>query len=580
MLGKKRTDATLDAIDRSYAVIEFDRDGFIRTANKNFLDCMGYAIDEIRGKHHKIFCDSEYAASRDYDLFWKRLREGKQLTDQFLRYGKGGREVWIQASYAPVIDAKGYVEGVKKFATDITESKRKDAEVASKLAALDRSQAIIEFDLSGNILTANANFLVAVGYELDEIRGKHHSIFCERSYSQSSAYREFWNELSQGVFKKGEFKRLAKDGSEIWIEATYNPILDFAGRPYKIVKFASDVTSQVQSRRQFEILSTVANETSNSVIITDASGKIEYVNPGFTRLTGYSAEEVLGKTPGSVLQGAHTSVETIERIRRNLRDRKPFYEEILNYNKAGEPHWISLAINPVFDEHGKLERFVSVQADIHKTKIESLEFHARFDAIYSCSAIAEWEPSGSFVKQNEYLDELVGTRNSADPRCELESILGREGIADLRKGKSVSKSIEWPSVSERPLTLESLFSPLYGVDGAVSKIIMFATNSTSLRQKIFDETNRAMSSTIESSADISNVVSTINEIADQTKLLALNATIEAARAGEAGRGFSVVASEVKELAQRSTLAASEIDSIVARSKASIEALSLALQDIN
>ncbi|MDH3662755.1 MAG: PAS domain-containing protein [Alphaproteobacteria bacterium] len=202
----------LTAIDRSQAVIEFDLDGTIRTANQNFLSAMGYQLSEIVGQHHRMFVDPAEAASPSYAQFWQDLRAGKFASSQYKRIAKGAREVWIQASYNPILDAEGKPTGVVKFATDITEQKRMAADAAGKIDAISRSQAVIEFDLAGEIQTANDNFLSAMGYRLDEIRGRHHRMFVEHDYADSQAYKDFWAALARGEFQSSEYKRLGKGG--------------------------------------------------------------------------------------------------------------------------------------------------------------------------------------------------------------------------------------------------------------------------------------------------------------------------------------------------------------------------------
>ncbi len=238
--------AIMDAMGKSQAIIEFDLTGKILKANENFCKALGYEASEIIGKHHSMFVETAFAASPDYKEFWAKLNRGEFEQRQFKRIGKGGREVWIEASYNPVFRG-GKPYKVVKFATDITASKIRAMEDAGKLAALSRSQAIIEFTPKGEIITANENFCNALGYKLDEISGKHHSMFCQADYVHSDAYKQFWNELSAGKFQSDEFLRIGKGGKEVWIQATYNPIFDEAGKVFRVVKFATDVTDRVHA---------------------------------------------------------------------------------------------------------------------------------------------------------------------------------------------------------------------------------------------------------------------------------------------------------------------------------------------
>lgn len=234
--------ATLAAISRSQAIIEFTPDGQILAANENFLKTMGYDLPEIVGQHHRMFVEPGEASSTDYRAFWDSLKTGTYHSREFKRIAKGGREVWIQASYNPVLSRDGNVIKIVKSAADVTTQKLEAADAHGQMDAISRSQAVIEFNLSGEILKANDNFCSALGYRRDEIVGRHHAMFVDSAYAQSDEYREFWRKLSRGEFHSGEYQRLGKGGRPVWIQASYNPIFDMNGRPFKVVKYASDIT--------------------------------------------------------------------------------------------------------------------------------------------------------------------------------------------------------------------------------------------------------------------------------------------------------------------------------------------------
>ncbi|MFK8025603.1 MAG: PAS domain S-box protein [Ilumatobacter sp.] len=235
---------TLDSLSRSQAVIEFDPDGTIRGANANFLATMGYELDEIVGRHHRIFIDPVEASHSRYQEFWKALGAGEFRSGEFCRFSKSGDEVWIQATYNPVFASDGSVERVVKFASDITEQKQ----IARR--TLDRTQAFIEFQPDGTIRAANELFLSTVGYSLEEIRGKHHRIFMTPEERDAPEYEQFWPSLAAGEFRRGEFRRLAKDGSEIWLTGVYNPIFNHDGEVVRVTKTVSDITEQIHARQQ------------------------------------------------------------------------------------------------------------------------------------------------------------------------------------------------------------------------------------------------------------------------------------------------------------------------------------------
>ncbi len=256
-----------DAISRAQAVIEFNMDGTIITANENFLKALGYSLGEIQGKHHSMFVEPSFRDSAAYREFWATLNQGQYQAAEYKRIGKGGKEVWILASYNPVFDEKGKPFKVVKFATDVTEQKLKTADLAGQIAAIGKSQAVIEFKMDGTISGANENFLSTLGYSLGEIQGKHHSMFVDAAERDGGGYREFWANLNRGVYQAGEFKRIGRGGKEVWIQASYNPILDLNGKPFKVVKYAADTTKQVLNR--------MANEKVRGMMESVAAGAEE-----------------------------------------------------------------------------------------------------------------------------------------------------------------------------------------------------------------------------------------------------------------------------------------------------------------
>ncbi|WP_117183129.1 methyl-accepting chemotaxis protein [Pseudomonas capsici] len=238
----------MGALERSMAVAEFDLDGKLIRANDNFLTAMGYRAEELTGKNHREFCSPALSRSSQYSELWASLRAGRFVSGTFQRVDKNGHGVWLEASYNPVLDAQGKPFKVVKYALDVTQKVMQDSESRGKLAAVDRAMAVCEFDLNGNVLTANNNFLNVMGYALNEIKGKHHRGFCEQGLVNSSEYGDFWRRLNQGEFFSGQFKRLGKHGKVVWLEATYNPVYDAEGKLFKIVKFASDITEHVEKQ--------------------------------------------------------------------------------------------------------------------------------------------------------------------------------------------------------------------------------------------------------------------------------------------------------------------------------------------
>ncbi|OHC24136.1 MAG: pili assembly chaperone [Pseudomonadales bacterium RIFCSPHIGHO2_02_FULL_60_43] len=258
------------AVDRSTAMIEFKPDGTIVSANENLLATMGYRLEEIVGQHHRIFCFPDYQASAEYRKFWQRLAAGEFIRERFLRRHKQGQEVWLEASYNPIKGPDGRIEGVLKLATDITALVAREQEQNSMVEAISRSMAVIAFNPKGEVLEANENFEQTMGYRLNEIRGKHHRMFCTREEADSAEYRRFWERLNKGEFFSGRFQRINRHGDTIWLSATYNPVFDASGRLYKVVKFARDVTGLVRQQQAESEAAKLAYEISQQ---TDESAR-------------------------------------------------------------------------------------------------------------------------------------------------------------------------------------------------------------------------------------------------------------------------------------------------------------------
>ena len=312
------------AVSKSQAVIEFELDGTIITANENFLSVLGYRMEEIQGKHHRMFVDDTYRQSPAYREFWAKLNRGEFDAGEFKRIGKGGKEVWINASYNPILDRSGKPVKVVKFATDITAVKLKNADYEGQLAAISKAQAVIEFNLDGTIITANDNFLSTLGYSLDEVKGKHHSLFVDSAYRVSAEYRQFWTDLNAGKFQAAEYKRFGKGGKEVWIQASYNPILDLNGKPFKVVKYATDVTGQVKQREELQILlQKVANNSTSmsaaaeelTAVSTQMSANAEETSAQANVVS--AASEQVSKNVQTVATSAEEMTASIKEIAKN-----------------------------------------------------------------------------------------------------------------------------------------------------------------------------------------------------------------------------------------------------------------------
>ena len=353
----------IQALDRVQAVIEFDLQGNVLHANSNFLATFGYTLEELVGRNHRQFCEPAYAGSTEYVAFWNHLGAGHVHSGEFKRVIKGGQTVWIQASYNPIFDAEGKPVRVVTFASDITQTKLRNADFEGKSEAINRVQAVIEFDLHGRVLFANPNFLGTFGYELSEVVGQHHRMFCPPAYARSTDYIAFWERLSRGEFNAGEYRRVGKNGEDIWIQASYNPIFDAEGKPLKVIKFATDITSIKQQTSEFESKITAISR-SQAVIEFDMQGHVLAANSNFLRTMGYTAKEAVGQHHKMFCEPALVISSDYRNFWANLAEGKFQSGRFRRVGKHGAEVWLQATYNPILDINGTPYRVVKFAMDI------------------------------------------------------------------------------------------------------------------------------------------------------------------------------------------------------------------------
>ncbi len=542
VVDRQNWEGQIKGINLSQAVVEFKMDGTILTANEKFLQTMGYRLDEIAGRSHSMFVLEEDKNSHVYKEFWARLNRGDFQSAEFRRVAKGGREVWLQASYTPVLDASGSPYKVVKLATEITKSVLDRQNWEGQIKGINLSQAVIEFKMDGTILSANENFLKTMGYRLQEIVGRHHSIFLTELDRNSYAYRDFWDNLNRGEFQTAEFKRIAKDGREVWLQASYTPILDGSDKPYKVVKFATDITPALVVRKEAVMLKGAVDNAATAIMMVDRNFIVTYVNETTKQLLDNHADEFRKVWPkfneknilGMCIDSFHKS---------------PNYQRQMLADPRNLPHRADISVGPLrfslcvsasYDLEGSYNGNILEWADVtdlRKKEAMNLDYAGQMLGVNRSLAVVTFQMDGTVTDANENflhstgyaLDEIVGRNHSTFVLEEERNTNDyRDFWIHLNRGEYQTAEYRRVGKNGKLIWLRGYYTPILDQNGKPYKVVKFAVDITE-RKLAAAELDRKVNSTLQ--------VVEAATIGDLTKELTVSGDDSMGRVGDGLRSF-------------------------------------------
>lgn len=519
---RKKSQGLMNAVNTAWASIEFTPDGIITSMNDNWEKALGYQREQMIGQHHRMFCSEDYVKSKDYTQFWKDLANGVVFSGEFLRKKNGGDDIWINASYAPIKDENGKVYKVIKIASDITEQKEKNINYEGQIKSINEAQAVIEFNMDGTIITANDNFLRATGYSLNEIEGKHHRMFCDPAYARSQEYKEFWETLNRGEFFTGEYLRKTKSGDDLWLQANYNPIINYDGQPIKVVKFASNITEKVKALEELKRVVSIVVDKGNLRERADLKN-----------ITGSEAE--LLHLFNQLMDGIGVPILEVSDVIAALANGD--LTKVIAIDAKGDVKDMANGLSTAIDNLNQLMSDINdssnrIAASAEQQLVKSDQMTGTTEQVaFAISQMAEGvhDQASQIDNASKLMNQV---RNSAEQMGHKSDTINKSAKTGQENAK---KGLD---------TIKKVVGSMEGI------------------KKSAGITSESINVLTERSEEIARTLNVITDIAGQTNLLALNAAIEAARAGDAGRGFAVVAEEIRKLAEDSRTSAGDIEKVI------------------
>jgi methyl-accepting chemotaxis protein len=578
-------EATHTAFNMVFNSYELSLDGNILSVNETVLNTLGYTAGELIGKDVSVLLTKEDYNSESYKAIWENVRKGIPQRAQIRRVAKDGRELWFSGSFAPIFDQSGNVHKVRVISTSINEEKKEAINYLGQLRAISKIQGVIEFDLKGNILAVNENFINVTGYSEKEIVGNHHSMFVDAAYKASKEYKEFWEKLAKGDAEEGVYKRIGKNGAEVWLQASYNPILGLDGKPFKVVKYATDITKVQQKAADFSG-QLAAIDKVMGIIEFDLKGNILAVNENFIEVTGYSEQEIVGNHHSMFVDAVYKTGSEYKAFWEKLGTGESDRGAYKRIGKGGKEIWLQASYNPILDASGKPFKVVKYATDITEQHKASEILEA---AVVETQHVIESAKAGDLTTRvplegksgaiaslcdgvNALMDKMTEVLLSVREAGETINTAAGEistGNNDLSQRTEQQAS----SLEETASSMEQLSSTVKQNAENAKQANQLAAAASGVAVKggeVVGNVVHTMSEINTSARKIEDIISVIDGIAFQTNILALNAAVEAARAGEQGRGFAVVAGEVRNLAQRSASAAKEIKELISDSVSKVQ----------